>query len=126
MPILDNIMPRLFALAKRNFLVKKLARPLYLFLARMRIELSLIGKKRTRFPQVSHVILSAKEWALKKPNAEYSPEYISIDKEVAITRKLPDTLDESVHWKYLQNLEAHLPETFLLKIPKTKEHLENL
>lgn len=124
MPVFDHIMPRLFALAKRNFLVKKLARPFYLFLAKMRIEFSFIGKRRTILPQISFVITSAKEWALKKSDTENSPEYISIDQELIITRKLPDTLGESIHWKYLQNLEAHLPETFLLKIPNGRALLQ--
>ncbi len=117
MPILDYIMPRLFALAKKNFLIKRLGRPLYSFLARMRVELSLIGKKRMRYPQVSNFIASTKEWADQKTDAPFSPEYISLDKAEMITRNLPHTIDGPMHWKFGQNLEHQLPETFLLKLP---------
>lgn len=117
MSVLDNIMPRLFALAKKNFLIKRLARPFYRILARTRLELSFLGKKKIRFPEVSDSIISTKEWVTQKSDSDLSPEYIPIDEEVIITRSLPHTIGGPIYWKYHQNLEKKLPETFLLKLP---------
>lgn len=117
MPVFDHIMPRLFALAKKNFLIKRLARPLYVFLARIRVELSLIGKKRIRYPEISSFIVSTKEWAAQASGTAFSPDFISLDNANIVTRHLPHTIEGPVHWKFGQNLEHRLPETFLLKLP---------
>lgn len=117
MSVFDHIIPRLFAMAKKNFFIKRLLRPFYRVLARVRLELRLIGKKKIRYPQVSSFIVSTKEWADPSSDAAFSPEYISLDKAEIITRNLPHTIGGPIHWKFGQNLEQKLPETFLLKLP---------
>lgn len=118
MTLTDKVLSKLFSLAKRHHFIKVLSKPVYQYLAKIRLRIRNFGKNKVVFSPVSEFWTSSEKWAESAGNTQNRPHFIKIDQSETIQRNLPGTIDKTVHWKFRQNLKRELPGTFLVKIPE--------
>lgn len=117
MAISDLILPKLYALAKRNAAFKVVAKRGYKWLSDFRVFVCNFGKKKITYPPVLQFWNSSEEWVEQVANQELKPKFTRLSEGYQVVRKLPRSVAGKPHWKYRDRQVMEIPETYLLKIP---------
>jgi hypothetical protein len=112
MELLDRITPQIYRVIKRNSKFRSLILPIWENLQKINLWWRYLLNSNEFRPTPKSVSESLKDWvnAYSKQNQQKLPEYTAIYPKHTITRLLPKTFDESVHWQYQQNLQCQLPD----------------
>ncbi|AFY36227.1 DUF563 domain-containing protein [Calothrix sp. PCC 7507] len=119
MEILDRITPQIHRVIKRNRKLRDLALPIWQLLQKVTLWWHSLLNPNKFIPPPTSICESLNDWVntYSTQNQKKLPEYKVIYPQHTITRLLPKTIDENVHWQYQRNLQYQLPDAFVATIP---------
>ncbi len=119
MEILDRITPQIYRVIKRNQKLRDLVFPIWQLLQKIILWWrSLLNSNECIHPP-KNICESLNDWVntYSNQNQQKLPEYKVIYPKHTITRLLPKTINQNIHWQYQRNLKYQLPDAFVATIP---------
>src|ERR1700759_2216889 len=115
---LDRFKPAIYAFVKKNQRVRNTAMVIWNFVFKTKNHITRLITSAEIYGPPAGVIEYDAQFAESVGTGELKSvvSYKLISPEQEITRKLPYSIDEKIHWKYSHNQKAVQPATYVLEV----------